>query len=87
MCVYTSCPIFSCIHCVIICNIVLICVNFEIWWPQDGKTPLHVACVTGDFEMVQILVEKGADLAAQDTVSYLLYYFLWVYSICFLYFL
>ena len=41
---------------------------------QDGKTSLHLACLTSDFEMVQILVEKGADLAAQDFVSYLLTY-------------
>ena len=32
-------------------------------------TPLHIACMNKDFEMVQILVEIGADMGAQDKVS------------------
>jgi len=32
----------------------------------DGKTALHVACIKQDFQMIQILVERGADVAAQD---------------------
>ena len=35
---------------------------------QDGKTPLHVACIKQDFPMVQMLVERGANTAAQDQV-------------------
>jgi ankyrin repeat protein len=31
-----------------------------------GYTPLHVACMKGKVEMVQLLVEKGADLFAQS---------------------
>ena len=39
-------------------------------WLQDGRTALHIACTKSDFQMVQILVEKGADLAAKDKVSH-----------------
>jgi ankyrin repeat protein len=34
----------------------------------DGKTALHLACIRQDFQMVQILVEKGADAGTQDEV-------------------
>ena len=47
------------------------CILMAVCVQDDGKTPLHIACVQKDFQMVQILVEKGADLAAQDNVSIL----------------
>ena len=34
----------------------------------DGKTALHLACLRQDFQMVQVLVEKGADSASEDEV-------------------
>src|SRR5258708_22890506 len=32
----------------------------------DGETPLHVASNQGDVELVQVLLEHGADIEAQD---------------------
>ena len=32
-------------------------------------TPLHVACQRQDFQMAQILVEKGGSVSAEDRVS------------------
>ncbi len=34
--------------------------------PTDGTTPLHVAAAAGRLGEVQLLVERGADLAARD---------------------
>ena len=34
-------------------------------------TTLHVACLRQDFQMAQILVEKGASVSAEDRVSVL----------------
>ena len=31
-----------------------------MWWPQDGRTPLHIALIKGEIEWVQLLLEHGA---------------------------
>jgi hypothetical protein len=36
--------------------------------PIDGRTPLHLAAGAGELEVVQLLVERGADTAALDPV-------------------
>ena len=36
---------------------------------QDGVTPLHVASQNGHFEVVTLLVDRGADLNLQEEVS------------------
>lgn len=33
---------------------------------ESGYSPLHVACEKQDFDMVQMLVEKAADMSATD---------------------
>lgn len=35
---------------------------------QDGTTPLHNATSSGHADCVQLLIEKGADVDAEDTV-------------------
>ena len=37
---------------------------------QDGKTALHIACICEKFQLVQILIEKGADPGLQDNQGY-----------------
>ena len=34
-----------------------------------GYTPLHVACMRGDLEMVRLLVESGADVFAKSEID------------------
>ena len=36
---------------------------------QDGDTPLLLAAENGHLPLVEYLVEKGADIEAQDQVS------------------
>ena len=31
-----------------------------------GKSPLHLACERGDFDLTQLLVERGADVTVVD---------------------
>ena len=42
-------------------------------WPllflQDGRTALHIACSLLNSEVVNLLLEKGADVAARDKVN------------------
>lgn len=35
--------------------------------PDDGVTPLMIACMLGFVEILDILISSGADLNAQDT--------------------
>ena len=37
----------------------------EVCLPQ-GETPLHLACLSGNVESAQLLVDSGADLGARD---------------------
>ena len=52
--------------------IILICYNLYVliqdflFLQASGNSPLHVACEMQDFDMVQMLVEKGADVSATD---------------------
>ena len=39
-----------------------------MWWPQDGRTPLHIALIKGEIEWVQLLLEHGANVNAANTV-------------------
>ena len=45
----------------------------SVWYPpfllQDEETPLHVAALGGHHETCNLLLEKGADLHAQKSVS------------------
>ena len=36
---------------------------------QDGKTPLHCAASNGQKEVLQLLIERGADIEAKASVS------------------
>ena len=38
--------------------------------PQDGKTALHLAASSGHSESVAALILNGADVTAQDNVSF-----------------
>ena len=38
-------------------------------FPQDGDTPLHWAARRGKEDVVKVLVEKGADVNAVNSVS------------------
>ena len=35
---------------------------------QRGWTPLHIACDNGHKEMMEVLLERGADMEARDKV-------------------
>jgi ankyrin repeat protein len=37
---------------------------------QINKAPLHIACEKGNHDMVQILLQAGADMEAKNIVSY-----------------
>ena len=37
--------------------------------PQDGHTALHGAAFIGDTDLVQLLLEKGADASTRSNVS------------------
>jgi uncharacterized protein len=39
-------------------------------WSKDGFTPLHLACFAGGAEATRLLVERGADLEALSTASF-----------------
>ena len=45
----------------------LLILNFAF---QDGRTALHLACINGDFQSIQILLEKGAKPGIQDNQGY-----------------
>ena len=34
---------------------------------MDGKLPLHAAAVKGDSDIVQVLLDSGADVSAPDS--------------------
>ena len=38
-------------------------------FPQDGRTPLHLAAINGYLDTVKFLHEHGADLSLQTKVS------------------
>ena len=40
-----------------------------LWVPQAGRSPLHVAAVTGDIDIIEVLLGAGADINAPDNVS------------------
>lgn len=43
--------------------------GFDINSPDtDGFTALHRSCVTGNIDVIKFLVDKGADVNAEDSV-------------------
>jgi len=36
---------------------------------SDGNTPLHLACLKGDLDFVELLIQYGADINIQNTVA------------------
>lgn len=35
---------------------------------QDGRTPLHIAAINGDFKSIQLLISETATIEALDKV-------------------
>lgn len=35
---------------------------------QDGRTPLHIAAINGDFKSIQLLISETASIEALDKV-------------------
>ena len=43
--------------------------RITVMFLQDHQIPLHLAVMTGHTDFVKIMIEKGADVNAQDKVS------------------
>ena len=44
--------------------------HITVMFLQDHDTPLHDAAREGYTDVVQLLIDKGADINAKDSVSY-----------------
>ena len=49
---------------------------------QYQQTPLHLACYGGDVTVVEILLDRGSDLRAQDIVSIACFTYTLIHNYC-----
>ena len=47
----------------------------NVFYLQDGRTPLHMAAAVGSLDVVQYLVSSGADVNMKSWVSGVMYNF------------
>ena len=47
----------------------------NVFYLQNGRTPLHFVAVAGHLDVVQYLVSSGADVNMKDNVSGIMYNF------------
>ena len=46
------------------------CIRWSCWIAQDGSTPLYISAYNGHKEVVEVLLQNGAEVNAAEKVLY-----------------
>ena len=51
-------------------NVIFLFLLYVFSCHQSGFTPLHIACVYGNFELARLLIEAGAEIESKTKYGY-----------------